>query len=303
MLWLALALVAILCRNSGHPAGESAAQGNEHLNKRVRVTSRCNGGVTYFFVENLELAEVTVSFHFALTNLKSTVGFPYTATFPPQQTTVAFSLSPAEPDKPWDYSFTNYYKLGSAAAAHDDSYAYNLPFAPGRSFRVTQGYGGKFSHQGHDHYAIDWRMPLGTPVHAARGGLVVKVSDDSSRGGADRRFERGNNYILIRHSDGTLGQYCHLLNGGAGVREGDPVQDGEVIALSGNTGFSSGPHLHFSVYKTRNGKERESIPVKFKTTQAAAITLKAGKNYTAAPAMPERPLYGSSGEQRASSRL
>jgi murein DD-endopeptidase MepM/ murein hydrolase activator NlpD len=124
-------------------------------------------------------------------------------------------------------------------------------------------------------------MPVGTAVRAARGGLVVKVRDTSNVGGAHARFACYNNYVLIRHDDGTLGQYCHLKKGGAQVREGDHVAEGDVIALSGNTGFSSGPHLHFSVYKIKNGDERESIPVKFKTAEADAATLKAGGRYTA----------------------
>ena len=301
-LWLVFAIVAILCRPHGHPAGK-ASQRDESSRKQVRVITRSDGGATHFLVENLELTEVTVTFNFDLMNLKGTVEFPYTATFPPRQTTTAFRLAPVEPGEPSHYSFTNHYLLGSTSAAHDDFYRYNLPYAPGHAFRVTQGYGGIFSHQGSNRHAIDWRMPVGTPVYAARGGLVVKIKDGSDRGGAHVRFDCDNNYVLVRHDDGTLGRYCHLKQGGAQVREGDVIEEGGFIALSGNTGYSSGPHLHFAVYKCRNGKERESIPVKFRTAEAAAITLKTGRSYTAAPAMPERPLYGTLGEQRVSSRL
>jgi murein DD-endopeptidase MepM/ murein hydrolase activator NlpD len=127
-------------------------------------------------------------------------------------------------------------------------------------------------------------MPVGTPVRAARGGLVVKVRDTSDMGGAHASFACYSNYVLVRHDDGTLGQYCHLKKGGVQVREGDHVTEGDMIALSGNTGFSSGPHLHFSVYKIKNGNERESIPVKFKTAEAQAVTLRAGSRYTASRA-------------------
>lgn len=301
-VWLAFAVVAILCRPHGHPAGKASPR-DESSRKQVRVITRCDSGVTHFLVENRELTEVTVTFNFDLTNLKGTVEFPYTATFPPRQTTTAFRLAPVEPGKPSHYSFTNHYLLGSNSAVHDDFYRYNLPYAPGRAFRVTQAYGGIFSHQGSNRYAIDWRMPVGTPIYAARGGVVVKVRDGSGRGGAHVRFNCDNNYVLVRHDDGTLGHYCHLKQGGAQVREGDVIDEGELVALSGNTGFSSGPHLHFAVYKCRNGKERESIPVKFRTTEAAALTLKTGGRYTAASPLPERVSNGSGKEQRVNSRL
>jgi murein DD-endopeptidase MepM/ murein hydrolase activator NlpD len=125
-------------------------------------------------------------------------------------------------------------------------------------------------------------MPEGTPVYAARGGTVVKVKDDSDRGGKSIEYDRFNNYVVIRHSDGTFGFYCHLQKYSAGVRPGDNVADGDLLARSGNTGFSSGPHLHFCVYRTKGGRERESIPVKFTTSAENATTLKAGKRYTAA---------------------
>ncbi len=129
-------------------------------------------------------------------------------------------------------------------------------------------------------------MPEGTPVHAARGGLIVKAKDHSNFGGPDRKYDRYNNFILIRHEDGTLGHYCHLQKEGNKVRVGDMVQPGDPIALSGNTGFSSGPHLHFSVFKTKNGKERESIPVRFRTADAGVVTLQRGKKHTAVPVAP-----------------
>jgi murein DD-endopeptidase MepM/ murein hydrolase activator NlpD len=277
----ALMIVLGLGRSNSAPIPEGAGKAEAPEKKLVRVVTRREGEMTHFLVENLERTEVTMTFNFELTNLKSTRDLPLTATFPAQQTTEAFCLSPIDPSETWQYSFTNYHNLGSAEAVHDDSYCYNLPYAPGRTYRVSQGYEGKFSHRGSNRYAIDWAVPEGTEVHAARGGLVVKVKDDSNRGGGSVEFDKFNNYVLIRHGDGTLGQYCHLRKGGVKVREGDVVNEGDVLALSGNTGFSSGPHLHFSVYKMNSGKERQSIPVKFKTTTATATTLETGERYTA----------------------
>jgi murein DD-endopeptidase MepM/ murein hydrolase activator NlpD len=249
--------------------------------KLVKITTCRDGDSTHFYVENREHCEITMTFDMGLVNLKGPTDFPYTATFPPGKVTEAFSVSPIDPEAKWEYSYTNYYKLGSSCAQHDDSCVYQLPYAPGRKFKVTQGYNGSFSHKGSNLYAIDWEMPEGTPVYAARGGEVVKVKDDSDTGGSSIKFDKYNNYVLIRHSDGTLGHYCHLKRGGARVEVGQTVRPGDLIAHSGNTGFSSGPHLHFSVYKTKNGRDRESIPVKFRTTDRTAMTLTSGHKYEA----------------------
>ena len=246
----------------------------------MKVTvERAEGGSTHFVVHNFELSEVTMTFDFSTVNLKGDVTFPYTATFKPGDTE-AFALFPLDTNLEWQYSFTNYYKLGSSLAAPDD-YIYSLPYAPGTAHKITQGYDGKFSHQGSNKYAIDWQMPEGTPVYAARGGLVVKVKQDSDRGGASMKYDPYNNYVLIRHEDGTLGHYCHLQKGGVVVHPGDIVKTGQMIAHSGNTGFSSGAHLHFCVFMTKDGRERASIPVKFRDDRGEAITLVEGGKYRA----------------------
>jgi murein DD-endopeptidase MepM/ murein hydrolase activator NlpD len=105
----------------------------------------------------------------------------------------------------------------------------------------------------------------------------VKV--DSGVGGPDRKFENSANYILVRHNDGTLANYAHLSKGGSNVKPGQIVEAGDLIGFSGNTGFTSGPHLHFSVFKTKSGKQRLSLPVKFQTASADAVTLVEGRSY------------------------
>src|SRR5262249_11805626 len=209
------------------------------------------GDGTRFFVRNFEPSEITATFELTLTNLKSSVDRTFTATYPANQLTEAFTLTPTDPDKQWSYSYVNHFTMGSTKAVHDDTYIYSLPYQPGAEWKVTQGYNGSYSHNGSDQYSVDWKMAGGAPVHAARGGIVVKVKVESNVGGPDRKYENSANHILIRHSDGTLANYAHLSRDGAKVKVGQIVESGDLIALSGNTGFTSGPHLHFSVFKTK----------------------------------------------------
>jgi hypothetical protein len=280
--WLLSVSSAILaCCIAQGAAAEECAGPISQDNRTVIVTARREGVATHFFVENKELCDVTMTFDMNTTHMTGSVAFPFTTTFPPHQTVEAFCLSPDESGTQWDYSYTNYYKLGSSCAQHDDSFVYELPYPAGDKFKVTQAYNGKFSHTGSNQYATDWQMAEGTPVLAARGGLVIRVKDDSDRGGGSMDFDRFNNYVLIRHADGTLAHYCHLQKGGAVVKPGQTVVTGQLIAHSGNTGFSSGPHLHFCVFKTKNGKDRVSLPVRFRTATERAVTLVSGRSYRA----------------------
>jgi murein DD-endopeptidase MepM/ murein hydrolase activator NlpD len=247
----------------------------------IKISSEKQGLCTQLYVENVQAAEVTVTFEMDLVNLDASVDFPYTTTLPAKKKVRLFTLMPHNPGHGWSWTYTYYSTFGSTSVEHDDSYIYTLPYAPGKTYRVSQGFNGEYSHFGADQFAIDWRMPIGTAVHAARGGLVVGVKSDSNVGGDDSKYDWDANYILIQHADGTLGQYVHLQKGGVAVKLGQPVEAGDFIGLSGNTGHSTGPHLHFSVFKARDGKHRQTIPIKYKTNDEFAITLAEGKSYRA----------------------
>lgn len=249
--------------------------------KLVKISTQKKDGATEFFVENLQHAEVTVTIEMETKNLTCSEALPYTATIQPRSKLNVFSLKQTDRDQDSSWSYTYYATWGALEAQHDDKAVYFLPFAAGQSYPVSQGFHGKYSHTGGDCYSIDFKMPVGTPVHAARGGVVVGVKEDSDKGGGDKKFEWDANYILIKHEDGTFGHYVHLQKDGAKVKLGQRVQVGELIGFSGNTGHSTGPHLHFAVFRAESGKQRETIAIKYHTNPSVAELLAEGRSYKA----------------------
>ena len=129
---------------------------------------------------------------------------------------------------------------------------------------VDQGFGGEYSHKdAHSFHAVDIAMDEGTPIRAARAGVVMAVENDFYGAGTDlAKFGDRANHIRILHSDGTMAVYAHLALESVIVGIGDRVRAGELIAKSGNTGFSSGPHLHF-VIQRNSGGTLVSVPFAF----------------------------------------
>ena len=93
---------------------------------------------------------------------------------------------------------------------------------------------------------------------AARAGQVVKIENNQSGRGTNP----SGNFVRLLHDDGTMGVYLHLKRGSVEVREGQRVNPGQQLALSGNTGNSTGPHLHFVIQKNV-GLQTVSIPFEF----------------------------------------
>ncbi|MFY0592436.1 M23 family metallopeptidase [Roseivirga sp.] len=178
----------------------------------------------------------------------------------------------------WTFSYKFEYMEGDVDAVHNDEYVYQLPFAQGSSFRMTQGYNGRFTHQGVN--ALDFTMPEGETVVAAREGLVVKVREDSNRGCASNRCIDDSNFVRILHKDGTMAEYHHLQQNGAIVAEGDKVKRGQPIGRSGATGYVSGPHLHFLVFKT-DGQKQIDFKTRFEYAKGKVSFLETGVRYKA----------------------
>lgn len=184
------------------------------------------------------------------------------------------------PRLPYRYQFRYQWNFGTPEARHEAGAVYGLPYPSGATYAVIQGNLGRYSHR--DAYAIDWSMPEGTPVLAARDGLVIAFHDRAVEGGPDPRLKNNRkvNWIYVRHDDRTIGAYYHLKPGGVAVKAGQRVRKGQVIGYSGNTGYSTGPHLHFEVFRPAAARRNETFPAYFKLKRGTGV-LEEGQGYEA----------------------
>ena len=174
------------------------------------------------------------------------------------------------------------YVLGDPAAEHRPSTAYRAPYAVAGNYVVSQAYPQAITHTTPDsRYAVDFAMPIGTDVYAARGGVVIEVASTNYKAGTDPSDEGAQaNLVSILHEDGTYAVYAHLNWNSIRVRPGERVSRGQYIADSGNTGFSTGPHLHFVVLRNADLRS-ESVPVEFEGPNGAGIGPETGQSLTA----------------------
>ena len=137
---------------------------------------------------------------------------------------------------------------------------YVLPFPEGDRFELSQGNCGRASHSGRFRFSYDFAMPMRTPVIAARDGVVYTVRADRPDGTGRVGDE---NFIIIEHEDGEFSRYIHLSRAGAFVRKGQRVSRGDTIGLSGASGRSAFPHLHFDVSEACREGPCQTVPSAF----------------------------------------
>jgi murein DD-endopeptidase MepM/ murein hydrolase activator NlpD len=128
---------------------------------------------------------------------------------------------------------------------------------------LSQEYNGT-THRGRMRYARDMAAAIGTPIFAMRSGVVVGVEDRFPDTGGGPENMTKFNYVWIEHDGGYRSAYLHLKQGftsSINIKIGDRVRAGQAIGLTGNSGWSSGPHLHVEVHKyENNGTFGQTVP-------------------------------------------
>lgn len=244
----------------------------ERLERQVYLDIKKQKGGDVVFVRNDLYAPVEMALAFTgMSNVRGAPAQTIRRVLPARSNTRLALLTAITGGKPLVYTPQFQYALGDPAGAAQ-SYRYPLPWRGG-PFRLSQGAEGQYSHFGpKNRYAMDIAMPVGTQIIAARAGVVVKIENSQSGRGTDP----SGNFVRVLHDDGTMGVYLHLKQGSVSVREGQRVTVGSPLALSGNTGNSSGPHLHFVVQRN-NGSGLVSIPYQFNQPLGALPNFALGK--------------------------
>ncbi len=237
-------------------------------------------------------ATVTLAFD-ELRNVSVTDGLPIVRVVPPKRRVRLTRLRRADADATLGAHPIVSIDLGSDGTRPDESVLYSAPFGGARPRRLIAGYGSP-THQEANEYAVDFGMPEGTPVLAARAGIVVHVQDGFRDGALTRELLERANLVAIAHVDGTLASYGHLFRG-IKVAEGDTVVTGQLLGYSGSTGFSGQPHLHFHVGKRLMGGDNRTIPIRLRGPDGGALEPVEGAWYE--PALESAP-GGPSGRRR-----
>ena len=274
----ATAIAWIWSMGFGWGATNATPQVTHPLDFRV-IERATRDGISLSVASEFNL-EFTVTLDLVLTNAVASCPLPLTVDSAGRKSFELLNLHPKNPGL-WKYSYTFYCQPGARRASRSNDAVYQLPYQLEQAHRVLQGNLGKFSHAAgsRNEYAVDWAAAPGTTICAARAGMVTGVRQDFTLGGPEEKYKAAANYVIIKHPDGTFAEYYHLQAKGALVQLGQKVSTGQAIALSGNTGFSARPHIHMAVFQNVDGKDRMTLPTRFRTSQGLMTDLEQGERY------------------------
>ena len=164
----------------------------------------------------------------------------------------------------WDYGDSSYKKNNGG---------YMIPFPRGIEARVCQYSNGPITTHQRNPESIDFCVPLGTPILAAKSGRVAEAVDTNTEGGNDPSFTKKSNYVMIAHDDLSITRYDHMAPNSLKVKAGDFVAQGDNIGAVGMTGYTSGPHLHLEAWYTDNLFKTQYLAPAFSTPAKKPILL------------------------------
>jgi len=269
------------------PAAEQQEYQQQQIERRfekpaVNLLQRSQENGVALIAQNTYFGPVQIAFRLhPIENVSPQTRRSGLATLPPRSETelVVVGKSVDNVDLRFDSEFE--FIPGEPGVEHKPDQAYRLPYALSTSVRVSQAYPNTKTHTDRaSAYAIDFVMPIGTDVFAARDGVVIEVASDFFDNGTDLAVDGPRaNIVRVLHDDGTMALYVHLNWNTIRVVPGQRVRRGEYLADSGNTGFSTGPHLHFVVQRNQGGA-LVAVPLEF-ASPSGPITLVTGETYTA----------------------
>lgn len=245
--------------------------------QQIRVFSeKTDDNKVAIFAENPEEYEQSVEMDAELQGMKPSEKLPILKVLPPKSKAYFVTLTP-EPGKSYSYKYKYSYIQGDVTGKHDDKHVYALPYKKGESYIVGQSYHERPTHM--DKYAVDFNMDEGTKICAIRDGVVTRIEQGNNKGCPREECQDYNNFVLIKHDDGSVADYSHIKKNGALVKVGDRIKTGQLVAFSGSTGWASGPHLHLEVYVMRFDGQ-ESVKVLYQLDKSTTGIPKAGKAYS-----------------------
>ena len=268
------------------PGGEQEYQAQQ-IERRferpaVNLLQRSQENGVALIAQNTYFGPVQIAFRLRpIENVSPATRRSGLATLPPRSETplVVIGKSVDNVELRFDSEFE--FIPGEPGVEHRPDQPYRLPYALSTAVRVSQAYPVLKTHSDPaSQYAIDFAMPIGTDVFAAREGIVIEVASDFFEAGTDYEVDGPRaNVVRVLHDDGTMGLYVHLNWNTIRVVPGQRVRRGEYLADSGNTGFSTGPHLHFVVQRNEGGA-LVAVPLEF-AYPSGPVTLVTGETYTA----------------------
>ncbi len=273
-----VALMVLLA--AGYVAGATELESRTCEDDRVCVLAMASDDDRVDFrARNLSDFPVTLRLRVWPDNLVSDDGNRRLATLEAGEERLLLQYRPRREGRATWYRYRFRSNYGRHDVRHDDDYLYRPPYEGGKRYRILQGFGSRFSHTGNETYAVDFDMPVGSPVHAARGGVVVHKVEEHGEGCWASRCAPKANFVVVLHDDGSTGEYYHLVRDGVLVEPGERVERGQHIARSGNSGHSTMPHLHFGVYDVDDEGRTRSLPIRFETRDGIESHPRPGRGF------------------------